>query len=272
MTNRIDNRFNELASRSEAALVTFITAGDPSPDTTLACMHALVRGGADVIELGVPFSDPMADGPTIQRASERALAGGMTLRKVLALASEFRKTDQTTPLVLMGYLNPIEHMGYEAFAKAAVAGGVDGVLTVDLPPEEAAEFHSITQREGLAQIFLLAPTSSSARIQSVCNYASGFVYYVSVKGVTGQKSFEADDVLARVKELKASTRVPVGVGFGIRTPQAAAAVAHGSDAVIVGSALVEIIENATDIPACETALETFVRSLKHAMNATRAAA
>ena len=272
MGNRIDHRFRELAVRGESALVTFITAGDPNPDTTLACMHALVRGGADVIELGVPFSDPMADGPTIQRASERALAGGMTLRKVLALAEAFRAVDKVTPLVLMGYLNPIEHMGYEVFARAAVASGVDGVLTVDLPPEEAADFHAITQREGLAQIFLLAPTSSSARIQSVCNYASGFVYYVSVKGVTGQKSFEADDVLARVKELKTSTQVPVGVGFGIRTPQAAAAVASGSDAVIVGSALVEIIENATDAGACEQALEAFARGLKDAMNATRAAA
>ena len=270
--NRIDNRFNELAARGESALVTFITAGDPNPDTTLACLHALVRGGADVIELGVPFSDPMADGPTIQRASERALAGGMTLRKVLALASAFRETDQSTPLVLMGYLNPIEHMGYDAFAQAAAAAGVDGVLTVDLPPEEAEQFHAVTQRAGLAQIFLLAPTSSSARIQSVCNYASGFVYYVAVKGVTGDKSFEADDVLARVKELKANTQVPVGVGFGVRTPQAAAAVARGSDAVIVGSALVEIIEGATDLGACETTLEAFVRSLKDAMNATRAAA
>ena len=272
MSNRIDQRFSALAARHESALVTFITAGDPDVPTTLACMHALVRGGADVIELGVPFSDPMADGPTIQRASERALANGMSLRKVLALASEFRRTDSTTPLVLMGYLNPVEHMGYEQFATAAHTAGIDGVLTVDLPPEEAGDFHAITERVGLAQIFLLAPTSSEARVKAVCDYARGFVYYVSVKGVTGDKSFDAEDVLSRVRALKASTALPVGVGFGVRTPATAAAVARGSDAVIVGSALVELIEQHPDIEQRAAALESFARSLKDAMNTTRAAA
>lgn len=269
--DRVKQRFEELAAQGQAALVTFITVGDPNPDATLAYLHALVRGGADILELGVPFSDPIADGPTIQRASERALEGGMTLRRVLALVAAFRATDSRTPLVLMGYLNPIERMGYPAFAGAAAAAGADGVLAVDLPPEEAAEFHADMRAAGLTQIFLLAPTSSANRIAAVCRYASGFVYYVAVKGVTGDKPVDVAAVTSRVAALKAVTSLPVGVGFGVRTPATAGAVAQAADAVIVGSALVEIIEQASSEPACATALEGFVRGLKDAMNAARAA-
>jgi tryptophan synthase alpha chain len=235
-------------------------------------MQALVKGGADLIELGVPFSDPMADGPTIQRASERALAGGMTLTKVLALVTAFRQLDKTTPVVLMGYLNPIECMGYATFAQRAVAAGVDGVLTVDLPPEEAHDCHAEFERCGLRQIYLLAPTSNPARIKAICAQASGFVYYVSVKGVTGGKAFDTDEVRRRIGELKAQTRLPVGVGFGVRSPETAAVLAEISDAVIVGSALVELIEQHADAPAerCR-ALEAFVASLRAAMDAKRAA-
>ena len=272
INNRIEARFAALASQGRSGLVTFITAGDPHPDATLAYMHALVRGGADVVELGVPFSDPMADGPTIQRASERALAGGMNLRKVLALVEAFRNTDQTTPVVLMGYLNPIERMGYEIFASAAAAAGADGVLTVDLPPEEAGALHGAVRAAGLSQIFLLAPTSSAARVAAVREFANGFVYYVSVNGVTGEKSAEATAVLSRVSELKAATGLPVGVGFGVRTAAAAAAVALTSDAVIVGSALIEIIENANDVSAGASQLEAFAHGLRLAMDDTRAAA
>ncbi|HMM77581.1 MAG TPA: tryptophan synthase subunit alpha [Gammaproteobacteria bacterium] len=270
MASRISKRFAALAEAGRSGLVTFITAGDPSPEATVPIMHALVRGGADVIELGVPFSDPMADGPIIQRASERALAAGMSLKRVLDIARAFRATDTDTPLVLMGYLNPIERMGYANFVERAAAAGVDGILTVDLPPEEAAEFHRLMLARGLDQIHLLAPTSSAERMEAVCRYATGFVYYVSVKGVTGDKVLDADEVRARIAQLKQKTALPIGVGFGVKTPATAAAVAAVSDAVIVGSALVEIIEQAG--AAAASALEQYVRSLRTAMDAGRNAA
>lgn len=272
MASRISKRFAALAGSGKSGLVTFVTAGDPSPAATVSIMHALVRGGADVIELGVPFSDPMADGPIIQRASERALAAGMNMKRVLEIARQFRADDPNTPLVLMGYLNPIERMGYETFARRAAEAGVDGVLTVDLPPEEAEDFHRLMTAGGLDQIYLLAPTSSAQRVDAVCRYASGFVYYVSVKGVTGDKALDPAEVRARIAELKGRTTLPVGVGFGVKTPETAATVAAVSDAVIVGSALVEIIEQAGTPEAAATALETYVRSLRTAMDASRAAA
>lgn len=272
MASRISSRFAALASSGKSGLVTFVTAGDPSPAATVPIMHALVRGGADVIELGVPFSDPMADGPIIQRASERALAAGMNMKRVLEIAAAFRAEDQTTPLVLMGYLNPIERMGYASFAQRAAAAGVDGILTVDLPPEEAGDFHRQMAAGGLDQIFLLAPTSSPQRIDAVCRYATGFVYYVSVKGVTGDKALDPDEVRARIAQLKQRTALPVGVGFGIKTPATAATVGAVSDAVIVGSALVEIIEQAGTPDAAARELEQYVRSLRSAMDAGRAAA
>lgn len=269
--NRIPRRFAELAARQRAGLVTFITAGDPDAGTTLRAMQALVRGGADLIELGVPFSDPMADGPTIQRASERALAGGMTLAGVLELVRGFRRLDQTTPVVLMGYLNPIECMGYERFAAAAVDAGVDGVLIVDLPPEEAGSCREACLRHDLQQIYLLAPTSGEERVQAICAQASGFVYYVSVKGVTGQKASDAGEVRRVVSALKQRTRLPVGVGFGVRTPTAAAELAAFSDAVIVGSVLVEMIEALAGDPGeLLRRLESCVRELRDAMDSRRA--
>ena len=270
--NRIQQRFVALAAARRAGLVTFITAGDPSIDTSLQCMHALVKGGADIIELGVPFSDPMADGPTIQRASERALVSGMTLAKVIDLVAAFRRTDTSTPVVLMGYLNPIECMGYALFAQRAANAGVDAVLTVDLPPEEAQACQAEFAHRGLLQIYLLAPTSNPERVRTICAQASGFVYYVSVKGVTGGKPFDIAEVRQRIGELKAQTRLPVGVGFGVRTPASAAALAEFSDAVIIGSALVEIIERhaASASELCRE-LEAFVTSLRVAMDAQRAA-
>jgi tryptophan synthase alpha chain len=270
MSSRIQRCFTALKNNQRSGLVTFITAGDPSAAATLANMHALVRGGADLIELGVPFSDPMADGPTIQRASERALSAGMSLRNVLEIVLEFRLQNSTTPVVLMGYLNPIECFGYREFSLRAAEAGVDGVLTVDLPPEEAEDLNRELRAAGLDSIYLIAPTSNVDRIRAVCAQASGFVYYVSVKGVTGDKTFALDDVQRQIAGIKAHTELPVGVGFGIRSPAHAATLAAVSDAIIVGSALVEIIEREqASIPAMTQALESFVASLRTALDAQR---
>ena len=243
--SRLATRFAELRAARRAGLVIFVTAGDPHPDQTVDLMHALVAAGADVLELGVPFSDPMADGPVIQRASERALAQGMDLRRVLEQVRAFRQTDTTTPVVLMGYLNPIEQMGVERFADAAAAAGVDGALTVDLPFDEEPAHAAALRSAGLDSIFLLAPTSGPERARAVAAQASGFLYYVSVRGVTGAGSVDLADVEAQVRALKAHTALPVGVGFGVRTPQAAAQIAGFADAVVVGSAVIEQIEAAT---------------------------
>jgi tryptophan synthase alpha chain len=206
-------------------------------------MHAMVDGGADIIELGVPFSDPMADGPVIQRATEAALANGTRLRDVLAAVTSFRQTDSQTPVVLMGYLNPIERMGTQAFAKAAEAAGVDGVLVVDLPPEEADELVPVWRTHGIDPIFLLAPTSTPDRIAAVAKAASGYVYYVSLNGVTGAALIDLDAVLARVEQIQAVTGLPVGVGFGIRDAATAKAIAARADAIVIGSKLIQIIED-----------------------------
>ena len=243
--SRLATRFAELRAARRAGLVIFVTAGDPHPDQTVDLMHALVAAGADVLELGVPFSDPMADGPVIQRASERALAQGMDLRRVLEQVRAFRQTDTTTPVVLMGYLNPIEQMGVERFADAAAAAGVDGALTVDLPFDEEPAHAAALRSAGLDSIFLLAPTSGPERARAVAAQASGFLYYVSVRGVTGAGSVDLADVQAQVQALKDHTALPVGVGFGVRTPQAAAQIAGFADAVVVGSAVIEQIEAAT---------------------------
>ena len=234
--------FESLKARSRCALVPFVTAGDPSPEVTLQTMHAMVEAGADVIELGVPFSDPMADGPVIQKASERALAGGMSVTGVLSVVSEFRATNDRTPVVLMGYLNPIEMRGYSQFAQDAAEAGVDGVLVVDLPPEEASDLQGELSPRGLDLIFLVAPTSSAERISRIAARASGYLYYVSLKGVTGSAALDTVAVSERVKAVKALTPLPVGVGFGIRDAEAAAEVAAVSDAVVVGSVLVEQME------------------------------
>lgn len=249
--SRIQTTFAALAAQQKKGLIPFITAGDPEPGLTVALMHALVAGGADVIELGVPFSDPMADGPVIQRASERALAHGVTLAKVLAWVTEFRRTDTTTPVVLMGYANPIERMGEEAFARAAHEAGVDGVLVVDYPPEESAEFAAAMRAVDIDPIFLLAPTSTDARIAQVAEVASGYVYYVSIKGVTGSATLNLAEVAARIPLIRQRTGLPVGVGFGIRNAETARGIAAIADAVVVGSRLIEEMERHPAAQAAE---------------------
>jgi tryptophan synthase alpha chain len=246
--NRITRRFQELRRAGRKALIPYITAGDPRPELTVPMLHALVQAGADIVELGVPFSDPMADGPVIQKACERALTHGMSLRGVLELVREFRQTDAETPVVLMGYLNPIERMGYEVFIAGARDAGVDGVLTVDLPPEEAAELAEPLKAAGIAPIFLLAPTSSSARIQRTAELAQGYLYYVSLKGVTGSAALDVAEVADKLTGIRALTDLPLGVGFGIKDPPTAAAIARVADAVVVGSTLVAKMGEMADDP------------------------
>lgn len=249
--SRIQATFERLAAKQRKALIPFITAGDPSADLTVPLMHTLVEAGADVIELGVPFSDPMADGPTIQRASERALARGISLKHVLAMAADFRKTDNQTPIVLMGYANPIEAMGLDVFAQAAAQAGVDGVLVVDYPPEEAANFAAAMGKNQLDPIYLLAPTSSEARFKQVAAVAKGYVYYVSLKGVTGAGHLDTAAVAARVPQIRAAIGLPVGVGFGIRNAETARQLAGVADAVVVGSRIIEEIEQSTPETVCD---------------------
>ena len=244
MATRIDNLFTNLAPQSRSALVTYITAGDPSPEASLSYMRSLVEAGADLIELGMPFSDPMADGPIIQRASERALAAGMSLAKVLDTVRLFRQSNTDTPLVLMGYLNPIEAMGYDEFATRASEAGVDGVLIVDSPPEESHALNAILRQRNLDQIFLVSPNSSAQRIKGVVELGSGFVYYVTVKGVTGSASLDIDEVAEKIASFREHVTLPIGVGFGVKTAADAASVAAVGDAVIIGSAIVEVVEQA----------------------------
>jgi len=247
--SRIETMFAQLKADGRKALIPFVTAGDPTPATTVPLMHELVKAGASLLELGVPFSDPMADGPVIQLACERALKHGTGLRDVLAMVAEFRQQDQTTPVVLMGYLNPVEVMGYEAFATAAAEAGVDGVLTVDLPPEEGAELSKAFKAVGLDPIYLLAPTTSLVRAQRICAQASGFVYYVSLKGVTGSASLDVAAVAERLEQIRGVSDLPLGVGFGISDAPMAAKMAAIADGVVVGSALVRRIADNQDDPA-----------------------
>jgi tryptophan synthase alpha chain len=270
--SRISKVFAELKEQGRTALIPFVTAGDPDRPVTLPLMHAMVEAGADIIELGVPFSDPMADGPVIQRASERALAKGVTLKQVIALVRQFRASNSTTPVVLMGYLNPLEVMGYEVFADQAAQAGVDGVLTVDIPPEEAEKFIPVMRERGVDPIFLLAPTSNRARIERITAAASGFVYYVSLKGVTGAANLSLDSVRAKVDEIRAATQLPVGVGFGIKDAETAAAMSEFADAVVVGSALVSRIEANLDAPEKAIAeIRDIIASMRAAMDASVAA-
>ncbi|MHB8454138.1 MAG: tryptophan synthase subunit alpha [Acidiferrobacterales bacterium] len=267
MTSRLADRFKALKSAHRTALIPFITAGDPEPQVTVPLMHALVGAGADVIELGVPFSDPMADGPVIQKASERALAHHMSVTGVLAMVREFRLQDGRTPVVLMGYLNPIEVMGYERFAVAAQQAGADGILTVDLPPEEAQELITVLTANNLDPVFLLAPTSNSERVRRIVQVARGFVYYVSLRGVTGSANLDLVEVAQKVRAIRAQTRLPVGVGFGISSAETAAKVAGIADAVIIGSALVrrigDLVAQPERIPAEAAA---FLAQLRAAMD------
>ncbi|MFO7541273.1 MAG: tryptophan synthase subunit alpha [Thiobacillus sp.] len=240
--SRIGQIFTALKAHNQKALIPFITAGDPGKDLTVPLMHGLVEAGADIIELGVPFSDPMADGPVIQRASERALANQVGLRDVLAMTAEFRKTNTTTPVVLMGYANPVEHMGYETFAQAAKEAGVDGVLTVDIPPEESHGVADVFKSAGLDPIFLLSPTTPESRVEQVAAAAGGFIYYVSLKGVTGSANLDTDEVARNIAMIRRHCELPVGVGFGIRDAATAEAMARIADAVVVGSRIVNEIE------------------------------
>ncbi|MDD2915156.1 MAG: tryptophan synthase subunit alpha [Gallionella sp.] len=244
--SRIQATFDKLKQQQRKALIPFITAGDPSLQLTVPLMHGLVEAGADVLELGVPFSDPMADGPTIQRASERALKHGMSLRGVLAMVAEFRTQDATTPVVLMGYGNPIEAMGWEVFAKRCAEVGVDGVLTVDFPPEESHDAFEHLQAHGIDPIFLLAPTTNDARIQQVAKLARGYVYYVSLKGVTGAGNLDLSAIEQKLPQLRKHIKLPIGVGFGIRDAATALAVAKLCDGVVVGSRIVQEIEDSTE--------------------------
>ena len=262
--SRVAETFARLQAAGEKALIPFITAGDPNPALTVDLMHGLVDGGADIIELGIPFSDPMADGPVIQRASERALAHKVGLRHVLAMVKTFRQQNQYTPVVLMGYLNPVHVLGYQAFAQAAAEAGVDGVLTVDCPPEEAEELTAALTAAGLDPVFLVAPTTPMDRVREIARLARGYVYYVSLKGVTGAGNLDIDDVARKIAALREHITVPIGVGFGIRDAETARAISVAADAVVVGSRLVQEIEAATPETAKEQ-LTRLVATLKAAI-------
>lgn len=263
--SRIQACMAALAANNKKGLIPFITAGDPDPELTLPLMHALVEGGADIIELGVPFSDPMADGPVIQRASERALLKGVGLRDVLEMVKQFRSTNQTTPVVLMGYANPIERMGQEQFIQAASQAGVDGVLVVDYPPEECEYFAENMHKNGMDTIFLLAPTSTDERIAQVGKIATGYVYYVSLKGVTGSGALDLDAVAAMIPRIKKHVNVPVGVGFGIRDGATAKAISSVSDAVVIGSRIIQELEN-TPREQAVAAVQSFVTGIRSALD------
>ena len=263
--SRIKNTFAELAKQNRKGLIPFITAGDPDLNVTIQLMHALVQGGADIIELGVPFSDPMADGPVIALAAERALKGGTSTLDALNMIKEFRQKDTRTPVVLMGYLNPVEVIGYEKFVSYANECGVDGILLVDLPPEEAADFDAVLKKFDMDQIFLLAPTSTDERIQHVAKQARGFIYYVSLKGVTGAATLDVAEAAARIQKIKAVTDIPVGVGFGISDAASAKAMGQAADAVIVGSAFVKQFANLAPEQAVLETVNT-VKELRAALD------
>jgi tryptophan synthase alpha chain len=265
--SRLAATFEALSKSGRKALVPFITAGDPKPDFTLPMMHAMVEAGVDVIELGVPFSDPMADGPVIQRASERALEHKMSLRRTLAIATEFRRTNQHTPLVLMGYVNPIEAMGYEDFANAAQRAEIDGVLTVDLPPEEAEECAALLKARDIDPIFLLAPNSDDERIKKMDAVGSGYLYYVSLKGVTGAGHLNTADVETKLQQIRANTGLPVAIGFGVKDAQTAKTVANLGDGVVIGSALISKIEaNLDDLERAKSEIVELLKSMRQAMD------
>ena len=249
--DRISAAFDRARAASRAALIPYIAAGNPLPESTVPLMHALVQAGADVIELGIPFSDPMADGPIIQRAAEHAIAQGVGLTHVLEMVAQFRTQDQQTPVVLMGYANPIERMGQQAFVERAAKAGVDGVLVVDYPPEEMSVFGALLDQHQIAPIFLLAPTSTEERMASVGRIARGYVYYVSLRGVTGAGHLDTDDVARQVQKIRRHVAIPVGVGFGISDSDSAAKVAQVADAVVIGSKLIDVMNKAAQPMAPE---------------------
>jgi len=263
--SRIEQTFSALKEQGKTGLVTFITAGDPGPELTVPLLHALVAGGADVLELGVPFSDPMAEGPVIQRACERALAFGISMKDVLNYVREFRQTNQHTPVVLMGYANPIERMGQKEFVRQAKEAGADGAIVVDYPPEECADFAAEMKASGLDLIFLLAPTSTVERIQQVARHGGGFSYYVSLKGVTGAGSIDTLEVARRVAAIREHVKLPIGVGFGIRDAQTARLVAEVADAVVIGSRIIQELEN-TPKEGAAAAVQAFVAGIRTALD------
>ena len=263
--SRIASTFATLAATGRKGLIPFITAGDPSPAMTVPLMHALVAGGADILELGVPFSDPMAEGPVIQRACERALKFNVGMQDVLGFVRSFRETDSTTPVVLMGYANPIERMGQQAFISAARDAGVDGTIVVDYPPEECEEFCSMMQTAGLDVIFLLAPTSTEERIRQVAKVGSGFSYYVSLKGVTGAATIDIAEVGARLAQIRQHVTLPVGVGFGIRDATTAKAIGSVADAVVIGSRIIQHLEETPPDQAVAT-VQAFVAGIRKALD------
>ncbi|MCH2157640.1 MAG: tryptophan synthase subunit alpha [Oleiphilaceae bacterium] len=266
--SRIKSTIDALKAEGKKALIPYITAGDPQPSWTEDLMHCLVDSGADIIELGVPFSDPMADGPVIQLACERALKHNTSLSDIFDIVRSFREKNTDTPVVLMGYLNPIERMGVDAFLEKAAESGVDGVLTVDLPPEEAEIFAPKVAAKGMDSVFLVAPTTTDDRIRSICKHSSGYVYYVSVKGVTGSAALSTDDVAQKVANIRSIADIPVGVGFGITDAESASAVAKVSDGVIVGSVLVNTIkENQEDLSGIKDKLGSVLSSMRQAMDA-----
>lgn len=258
-----------LKSSGRKAVIPYIVAGDPWPSATLALMHAMVEAGADILELGVPFSDPMAEGPVIQLAHERALAHKVSLTQVLDIVSTFREKDDSTPIVLMGYANPVEAMGYENFASRAKQAGIDGLLTVDMPPEEAASLNKALESVAIDSIFLVAPTTTEARIAQICEQATGYIYYVSLKGVTGAGHLDADDVALHVNRIKDKTTLPVCVGFGIKDADSAKAVARTADGVVIGSVLVAAMYQEAGEKAVEAALSGAEQSEQNALLCAR---
>lgn len=265
---RIEKCFESLLSKGRKGLVPFVTAGDPVMDITVPLMHAMVDAGADMIELGIPFSDPMADGPVIQKANQRALAHGTSLHDVLDMVKQFRQQDQVTPVLFMGYLNPVEAMGYEEFAEAARDAGVDGLLIVDLPPEEAGEFNELLYQRDIDPVYLLAPTSTSQRMEIVSLEARGFVYYVSIRGVTGSADLDYDEIRHSIDEIRQHTSLPVGVGFGINSPERAVKIGEHADAVVIGSAIVKMMEDYNgDKQSVINAVSGFLREVRNALDA-----
>jgi tryptophan synthase alpha chain len=262
--SRIGPAFKRLAGEGRKALIPFVMAGDPDPERTVPLLHAMVEAGADILELGVPFSDPMADGPVIQRAGERALRHNVGLEDVLAMVTRFRANDTRTPLVLMGYANPIEAVGVEAFVREAKAAGVDGVIVVDYPPEESSELAQLLRANDIDLVFLLAPTSTDERIELVSRLASGYLYYVSLRGVTGASHMDLQEVASRLAAIRAKTRLPVGVGFGIRDAGTARAVCAFADAVIIGSRLIQEIESCPDEASAKVG--AFLSAVRQAMD------
>ncbi len=263
--SRIQAKFEALRAAKRKALIPYVTAGDPAPAMTVPLLHALAGAGCDILEIGVPFSDPMADGPVIQRSSERALKNGVGLVNVLGMVRAFRSKDDTTPIVLMGYANPIEAMGVESFVSSAAAAGVDGVIVVDYPPEECGQFAALCGMNGIDQIFLLAPTSTDARIKEVARVGSGYLYYVSLKGVTGAGNIDTSDVAAHLPKIRAASSLPIGVGFGIRDAASAKAIATVADAVVIGSRIIEEIESAGPEHAVARVAE-FIRPIRAALD------